>query len=66
MGTVGTDLLATFYAVVERSGKWPAVIRHSFVAMLPKGGTQEPDDGRPIVLLSVIYRVWAQARGPLL
>jgi hypothetical protein len=65
MGTIGADLLAAFYTVVERAGTWPNDIRHSFVAMLPKGGSQDPDDRRPIVLLSVIYRVWAKARGPL-
>jgi hypothetical protein len=31
--------------------------------MLPNGGTGEPDDYRPIVLLSVYYRTWAKARG---
>ena len=31
--------------------------------MLPKGGTGTVDDYRPIVLLSVYYRLWAKARG---
>ena len=31
--------------------------------MLPKGGTGEPDDYRPIFLLSVYYRISAKARG---
>jgi hypothetical protein len=65
MGSIGADVLAAFYTVVEQAGTWPGDIQHSFVAMLPKGGTQGPEDRRPIVLLSVIYRVWAKARGPL-
>ena len=56
-------LLADLFATVERAGVWPGPIAHSFVAMLPKGGTGEPDDYRPIVLLSVYYRIWAKARG---
>ena len=56
-------VLADLLATVERTGRWPEPIAHSFVAMLPKGGTGEPDEYRPIVLLSVYYRIWAKARG---
>ncbi len=31
---------------------------------VPKGGSGLPEDHRPIVLLSVVYRIWAKARGP--
>jgi hypothetical protein len=58
------DLLAELFETVERAGAWPEPIAHSFVAMLPKGGSGDPDDYRPIVLLSVYYRIWAKARGP--
>jgi hypothetical protein len=58
------SLLALFFEVVEETGIWPETVGHSFVAMLPKGGTGTPDDHRPIVLLSVVYRIWAKARGP--
>eukprot|EP00972_Heterocapsa_arctica_P077605 11445275-Heterocapsa_arctica.AAC.1 len=32
------------------------------VAMLTKGGSEDPADRRPIVLLSVVYRLWACVR----
>ena len=35
---------------------------HAIVAMLPKKGTSAPDDRRPIVLLPIIYRIWAGIR----
>ena len=57
------DLLALIYNAVEATGEWPEPVAHSFVAMLPKGGTGSVDDYRPIVLLSVYYRLWAKARG---
>jgi hypothetical protein len=31
MGSIGADLLAAFYTVVERAGTWPRDIQHSFV-----------------------------------
>ena len=55
-------LLADLLATVERTGRWPEPIAHSFVAMLPKGGTGEPDDYRPIVLLSVYYTAFGPRR----
>ena len=57
------DLLALIFQAVEATGEWPESIAHSFVAMLPKGGTGKVDDYRPIVLLSVYYRLWAKSRG---
>eukprot|EP00972_Heterocapsa_arctica_P106575 15697954-Heterocapsa_arctica.AAC.1 len=32
------------------------------VAMLTKGGSEDPEDRREIVLLSVVYRLWAALR----
>jgi hypothetical protein len=61
--TEALDLLALIFHAVEATGEWPEPIAHSFVAMLPKGGTGMVDDYRPIVLLSVYYRLWAKARG---
>jgi hypothetical protein len=52
-----------FSGAVERTGVAPEPVAHSFVAMLPKGGTGTVDDFRPIVLLSVYYRLWAKASG---
>ena len=56
------DLLASFYAAVEAAGRWPACFNLALVAMLHKGGSDELDDFRPIVLLSTIYRLWASLR----
>eukprot|EP00972_Heterocapsa_arctica_P062117 9156229-Heterocapsa_arctica.AAC.1 len=50
------------YKVVEKAHRWPEVIEHSMVAMLTKGGSEDPADRRPIVLLSVVYRLWACIR----
>jgi hypothetical protein len=57
------ELLCDIFKCTERTGVWPEPIAHSFVAMLPKGGSGEPDDFRPVVLLSVFYRLWAKCRG---
>ena len=56
-------LLCDIFQSTERTGKWPEPIAHSFVAMLPKGGSGAPDDYRPVVLLSDFYRLWARCRG---
>ncbi len=37
-------LLAEIFGLVEDLGAWPSDIAHSFVAMLPKGGTGEAED----------------------
>ena len=58
-----TSLLAGFYGVVERSGKGPSALGTMLVALLPKGTTGDPSDFRPLMLLSVIYRIWAKAMG---
>ena len=51
---------------VEKWGRWPASLEGGLVCLLPKGGispsVQEPLQARPVVLLSVIYRIWAKAR----
>ena len=59
------DLLAAFYGRVEAAGEWPSALSESLVAMLPKGGTRELEDRRPIVLLSVVYRLWGALRASL-
>ena len=55
-------LLADIYAEVEKQGRWPADLSCNMVAMLPKGGTADPADRRPVVLLPVVYRLWAALR----
>lgn len=60
------DALAGFYAAVERVGKRPPEWPAHRVALLPKGGTGDPLDRRPTVLLPVVYRLWAAARAGLM
>ena len=47
---------------VENQGRWPAQVRGGLVAMLPKGETGDPEDHRPVTLLSIIYRGWAKVQ----
>lgn len=44
----------------------PGVAGAHVVALLPKGGSADPMDGRQVVLLPVVYRLWALARGRLM
>ena len=44
----------------EEQGQWPSMLLHALVAMLPKLGTGQVGDFRPITLLSTLYRVWAK------
>ena len=56
------ELYAAVLRLVEAVGRWPSCIQPNVVCMLPKGGTRAAEDRRPIVLLSVLYRVWAAFR----
>ena len=55
-------VLADFFTLVEAANRWPAALRDAIVAMLPKKGTAAPSDRRPIVLLTILYRLWAKVR----
>ena len=48
------DRLAEFLGACEAVGRWPEPLRVGIVALLP----------RPIVLLPLVYRIWAAARRP--
>ena len=48
------------FNAVERERRWPTALRSALVAMLVRDGTGAPDDFRPIVLLPVLYRLWAR------
>ena len=48
------DRLAEFLGACEEVGSWPEPLRVGVVALLP----------RPIVLLPLVYRIWAAARRP--
>ena len=51
-----------FLARVESTGVWPDSLRKGTVVLLPKGGSVAVLDFRPIVLLPIIYRLWARVR----
>ena len=56
------DWVADLLAVVETGGRWPEALRRGETVLLPKGGTNDPLDRRPITLLAILYRVWAGIR----
>ena len=56
------EALAAILRLVERLGEWPHGWAANTVCLLPKGGTRDAGDRRPIVLLSAVYRVWAATR----
>jgi hypothetical protein len=60
------DQVCELLRAVERTGKWPKQLSGGIVCMLAKGGVgpsvADPLQARPVVLLSVLYRVWAKAR----
>jgi len=56
------NLLVVFYEAIEGGQPWPAPLDVSLVALLAKGGTEDPEDRRPIVLLPIVYRLWAAVR----
>jgi hypothetical protein len=61
------ELVAQLLAAVEEAGCWPRQLRQGVVCLLPKAGVQAttctPLEARPVVLLSMIYRMWARKRG---
>lgn len=59
------DALSRFYTLVEPAGRWPAWLAGPFGRSAAQGGTPDPMDKRPIVLLPVVYRLWAALRGVL-
>ena len=59
------DHLATMLQICERQGRWPRALSVGTVALLPKAGSNDPAEMRPIVLLPMVYRIWAAARQPL-
>ena len=59
--------IAILFSVIEEVGRWPSTLRGGVVCLLPKGGAQAttctPLEARPVVLLSMLYRMWAWKRG---
>ncbi len=60
------DCVCGLLRVVEKTGRGPASLAGGLVCPLPKGGdgssVADPLQARPVVLLAVLYRVWAKAR----
>ena len=56
------DRMAQLLHACERLGRWPTALRIGIVSLLPKGTATSPEDMRPVVLLPVVYRIWAAAR----
>ena len=56
------DWVAELLAEVEQQGAWLRELCRGETVLLPKGGTSDPLDRRPITLLPVLYRMWAALR----
>jgi hypothetical protein len=71
-GIVGNDIknlpplfyvkLSEFLNEVEGTGVWPEALSTTVVVLIPKAGATDPDERRPIALLSLLYRLWARYR----
>ena len=63
---VWTCVVGLFEAV-ETTGRWPEALRGGVICLLPKAGVQattvRPLEARPVVLLPLLYRLWAYRRG---
>ena len=49
--------LANFYNRAEAEGRWPPVLCHTVVALIPKEGARTEAELRPIGLTPIVYRV---------
>ena len=54
--------VAELLTIVEDTGAWPAELSRGETVLLPKGGSSDPLDRRPITLLPIQYRIWASLR----
>ena len=57
------DALACILRAIEEGAPWPSGLNQTLVTLLPKGLGSGPLDQRPIVLLPLVYRLWAKVRG---
>ena len=59
--------IVRLFKLVEKLGRWPAALRGGVICLLPKAGAQAttatPMEARPVVLLPMLYRLWAYKRG---
>ena len=56
------NLLAELLRLVEEVGVWPSRLPEGFIALVPKGEGAGPLQLRPLLVLSVVYRLWAGIR----
>ena len=56
------EWVAELLALVEATGQWPKELTRAETVLLPKGGSADPLDRRPITLLPMLYRIWAALR----
>lgn len=57
------DTLAVLLTLVEDGEDWPQGLHQAVVTLIPKSSAGGLEEQRPIVLLAVVYRLWARARG---
>ena len=57
------DELARILTKVEDTGVWPDGLLDAYIAMIPKtDGDATPLGQRPLIVLPIVYRIWASAR----
>ena len=56
------ECIADLLNAVETQGRWPSSLPGPLGILLPKGGTEDPMDRRPIWLMPMVYRMWASHR----
>ena len=56
--------LAALFNVIEKTSRWPKCLERSLVTLVQKstGHNTNPEDLRPITVMSAIYRLWASTR----
>ena len=48
--------------LVEEVGQWPGVLAEGYTSIIPKPGEVGPLGTRPLIVLSMVYRLWAGTR----
>ena len=56
------ECIADLLNSVETQGRWPTSLPGPLGILLPKSGTEDPMDRRPIWLMPMTYRMWAGHR----
>ena len=56
------DWVTELVASVEAAGRWPHELSRGETVLLPKGGSADSLDRRPIKLLPILYQIWAAMR----